>query len=44
MQQNQTGTTMQIKKIQTVTPIKQEGITEVIRKTLITQKLKDKKL
>ena len=44
MQQKQTKTTTQTKKIQTATLIKQEGITEVIRKTLITQKQKDKKL
>lgn len=44
MQQKQTKTITQTKKIQTATLIKQEGITEVIRKTLITQKQKDKKL
>lgn len=43
MLQKQTKTTTQTKKIQTATLIKQEEITEVIRKIRITQKQKDKK-
>lgn len=43
MQQKQTKTITQTKKIQTAMHIRLEEITEVIRKIRITQKQKDKK-